>query len=157
MTGMREEAESAVAPLIESDEPQLYEQLGIRVAAIEQRPEIAGSFDPSIVFDEVAMGPLDSVRELGRRIFQRWERSAFDLVCGTILTDEGDRKSLADAFGINSTAAAALMATLLVSQFGVAPAIAAVIAAIIVKRFFRPAYQEFCTFWSERITIPPTK
>lgn len=153
MSSIREDAHSAVASLVESDESQLYEQLGIRVTAIEQRPEIAGSFSPPIVFDEVAMGSLDSLRDLGRRIFQRWERSAFDLVCGTTLSDEGDRKTLADAFGVNSTAAAALMATLLVGHFGVAPAIAAVIAAIVVKRFFRPAYQEFCTFWSERISI----
>lgn len=152
MSVLLEEAEAAVALLIESDESQLYEQLGIRVKAIEQNPEIAGSFDPSITYDQVAMGPLDSVRNLGWRICQRWERSAYDLVCGTSVTDEGDRKSVADSFGINGTAVAALMATLLVSHFGVAPAIAAVIGAIIVKRFFRPAYQEFCAFWGERIT-----
>ncbi len=45
-----------------------------------------------------------------------------------------------DAFGINSTSVAALMATLLVSHFGVAPAIAAVIA-----------------YWNERITTAPAK
>jgi hypothetical protein len=49
------------------------------------------------------------------------------------------------------------MATLLASHFGVAPAIAAVTAAIAVKRFFRPAYQEFCTYWNERITTAPAK
>jgi hypothetical protein len=45
-----------------------------------------------------------------------------------------------NAFGINSTSVAALMATLLVSHFGVAPAIAAVIA-----------------YWNERITTAPAK
>jgi hypothetical protein len=154
MSVILEEAESAVSLLLESNEPQLYEQLGIRIKAIEQNPEIAGSFQPALTYSEVAMGPLDSVRDLGQRICRRWEKSAFDLVCGTSSADEQERKSVADAFGINGTAVAALMATLLVSHFGLAPAIAAVIAAIVVKRFFRPAYQEFCAFWGTRIAGP---
>ena len=155
MSVLSQEAEPAVAQLLESDEAQLYEQLGIRTAAIEQQPEIAGSFAPSVTFDAVAMGPLDSVRELGRRIFRRWESSAYGLACGTGVTDEGDRKSLADAFGVNGTAVAAFMAAMLVSHFGLAPAIAAVVAAIVVKRFFRPAYDEFCAVWGERIKGTP--
>jgi biopolymer transport protein ExbB/TolQ len=46
---------------------------------------------------------------------------------------------------------AAYLATALVATFGLAPAIAAAIAAIVVRRFFKPAYQEFCKAWSERI------
>lgn len=157
MSVLSEEAESAVALLMESDESQLYEELGIRSAAIDQRPELAGSFAPLVTFDEVAMGPLDSVRELGRRIFRRWENSAYGLACGTGVSDEGDRKALAGAFGGNSTTVAAFMAAMLVSQFGLAPAIAAVVAAIIVRRFFRPAYQEFCAAWGERIAAAPEK
>lgn len=151
MSVLSEEAEPAVALLAESDESQLYEQLGIRAAAIERQPELAGSFDPPVTFDEVAMGPLDSVREVGRRIFRRWESSAYGLACGTGEADGADRKSLEDAFGVSSTTVAAFMAALLVSHFGIAPAIAAVIAAIVVKRFFRPAYEEFCSAWGERV------
>jgi hypothetical protein len=155
MSVLSQEAEPAVALLIQSDESQLYEQLGIRASAIERRPELAGSFDPPVTFDEVAMGPLDSVRELGLRIFRRWESSAYGLACGQGADDEDDRKSLTDTFGVNSTTVAAFMAALLVSHFGLAPAIAAVIAAIIVKRFFRPAYEEFCAVWGERVKVAP--
>jgi hypothetical protein len=155
MSVLSTEAELAVALLMESDVPQLYEELGIRTAAIEQEPALAGSFAPTVIYDAVAMGPLDGVRELGRRIFARWESSAYTLVCGTAANDEEDRKSLAGAFGVNSTTVAAFMAALLVSHFGLAPAIAAVIATIVVKRFFRPAFEEFCTVWGERIQTAP--
>lgn len=136
MSVLSEEAAPAVALLLASDESQLYEELGIRAAAIERQPEIAGSFAPPVTYDAAAMGPLDSVRDVGRRIFRLWEASAYGLACGTDASDKEDRQSLTDAFGGKSTTVAALMAALLVSHFGMAPAIAAVIAAIVVRRFF---------------------
>jgi hypothetical protein len=78
-------------------------------------------------------------------------REAFGLVCGTGSGDGGDRKKLAEAFGVGGTAVAALITAGLASTFGLAPAIAAVIAAIVVKRFLRPAYEEFCVVWGDRL------
>jgi hypothetical protein len=152
MSNLNAQAEAAVASLIESDESQLYEQLGIRSRAIEQNPAVAGSFDPLVTFDAAAMGPIEDVRNLGKRIFRRWENEAFGLACGKRPDEAADRKAIGEAFGIGVTTVAALITTALVNAFGLAPAIAAVIAAIIVKRFFRPAYQEFCEFWGERLS-----
>jgi hypothetical protein len=152
MSNLNAQAEAAVASLIESDESQLYEQLGIRARAIEQNPAVAGSFDPPVTFDAAAMGPIEDIRNLGIRIFRRWEKEAYGLACGKSADEAADRKAIGEAFGIGVTAVAALITTALVNAFGLAPAIAAVIAAIIVKRFFRPAYQEFCEFWGERLS-----
>ena len=51
---------------------------------------------------------------------------------------------------MDDAAVAAVVASILVT-YGAAPAIAAVVAAIIVKRFMRPAYEEFCVTWKEKL------
>ena len=146
------QVQTAVEALLESDETQLYEQLGIRVTAMTQEPALAGDYSPDLRSEELAMGPLEDLRKLGQRIYGRWEKETYSMVCGQSTEDAADRKSIVDAFGIGGTAVAAYLATALVSTFGLAPAIAAVIAALVVRRFFRPAYQEFCGAWSERLS-----
>jgi hypothetical protein len=147
------QAEAAIAALMESDESQLYEELGIRSKAIGRQPEIAGSFNPALSFDQAAMGSLDEVRKLGQRIYRRWHREAYALCCGDSPDDKKDRQTISGAFGLGAAAVAASLATALVGTFGLAPAIAAVIAALVIKRVFRPAYQEFCLAWKEQ--LPP--
>jgi hypothetical protein len=150
-TELSVKAKPAVSKLIEGDEDQLFEELGIRARAIGASPEVSGSFDPVVEFDEVAMGPLDAVADLGRRIYRRWEGEAHKLVCGGEGEDKEERQALQAAFRVDSATVASLIAAGLVSYFGLAPAIAAVVAAIIAKRFFRPVYEEFCAAWSERL------
>ena len=65
-------SEEAVGRLLQSTEGQLYEQLGIRAKALAADPSIAGNFEPNVAYDGIAMGPLDDVRELGQRLFRRW-------------------------------------------------------------------------------------
>jgi hypothetical protein len=138
---------SAVESLLESDENQLLEELGIRAKAISAAPEAAGSYSPDVVHSAAEMGVLDDVRDFGRRLFKRWNVQAWELVCGTDEDDTDDRKQLLDSIGVDKTTAAATLAALLVAHLGVAPALAGVIAALVIKRFFRPAYDEFCTSW----------
>ena len=97
------------------------------------------------------MGPLDDVREYGRRLARRWNREAYSLVCGADADDAGDRQELLASFGMGETAAAAALCSLFVAQLGMAPALATVLAVIILKHFFRPAYQEFCGLWKEKL------
>jgi hypothetical protein len=143
-----EQARSAVTDLLEADEDQLYEQLGIRAQALASAPQLAGDFAPPVTYDQVAMGPLDAVRDFGKRLFNRWNREAYNLVCAD---DDADRTELLNAIGVGEAAAAAALAGFIVTNLGIAPAVAAVIAAIVVKRFFRPAYDEFCEVWKEKL------
>lgn len=72
------------------------------------------------------------------------------MVCGSAYKDEEDRRRLLETFNMDDAAVAAVVASILVT-YGAAPAIAAVVAAIIVKRFMRPAYEEFCVTWKEKL------
>ena len=148
MTDAQSEATDAVAPLLSADEDQLYAELGIRARALTDDPAAAGSFDPDVTFDESQMGALDDVKAFGRRLFARWNREAHSLVCGSDPDDAADREKLANAFGLGEAAVAGYVATLLVGSLGLAPALAAVIAALVVKRFFKPARDEFCETWA---------
>jgi hypothetical protein len=152
MTKLSNQAEPAVRMLLEANETQLYEQLGMRVKTIELEPEKAGTFDLDVAYTGAAMGPKDDLVELGQKIFKRWNTAAFNLVCSSETDDADDRKKLVDAFNIGETALATVLSGLLVSSFGLAPAIAAVIAAIAIKRFGNPVYEEFCKAWKKHVT-----
>ncbi len=142
---------ASVAKLLESPEDQLYQELGIRARAIAADPSLSGSFEPNVIHDAKLMGPLDDIKDLGRRIFRRWNREAYDLICGGDPVDEKDREKVRNSFGLGDAAVAGSISALLIGSFGVAPTIATVIAALIIKRFFRPAYEETCNVWKEKL------
>ena len=151
MNDLVQQTEPIVAELLRAEEDQLYSQLGIRAKALAVDPSIGGSFDPDVTYDEAEMGVLDDVREFGKRLFRRWNRELNELICGSDPDGREERMQLARALGIGDTAAAAYISVLLVTSFGLAPALAAVAAAIIIKRFFRPALEEFCSAWQARL------
>jgi hypothetical protein len=39
----------------------------------------------------------------------------------------------------------------LVAQLGIAPILAAAVAALIIRLFFKPAYQEMCVIWKKKL------
>jgi hypothetical protein len=151
MNDLVEQTEPIVAELLKADEDQLYIQLGIRAKALAVDPSISGSFDPDVTYDEAEMGVLDDVREFGKLLFRRWNRELNQLICGSDPDSRKERTQLAKALGIGDAAAAAYISVLLVTSFGLAPALAAVAAAIIIKHIFRPTVEEFCSVWQARL------
>jgi hypothetical protein len=151
MAKIEQLAQQAERNLLQNDEEQLFELLGIRARAMADDLSVAGSFEPRVVHNSTTMGPLDGVRALGRRIFNRWNVEAHKLICGGEIDDKEDREKLQNAFGMGDVTVAAVVSALLVTYFGLAPAIAAVIAAILAKRFLKPSYDEFCQYWKENL------
>jgi hypothetical protein len=148
MPTLTEQAEPAVKKWLDADEDTLFEQLGIRAKAIQVNPSVSSSFSPEVTYDQAAMGFLDDVRDYGKRVFRRCSAEGYKLFCGSDPEDEEDRKQLADAFGISETKVAAVVAGILVAQLGLAPAIAAIVGAILIKRFLiKPGYQLSCEKW----------
>lgn len=150
MSDLTDSTESIVTKLLKADETQLYEILGIRENTIESAPEKRNLLDPPVTYDSAQMGAKEDVLELGKNIFDRWAFETYKLACGSEETDLEDRKKLVTASGVSEVAIASTITGLLITELAVPAALAPVIAAIAVKRFFRPAYEEFCQVWKKK-------
>ncbi|MCK0198740.1 hypothetical protein MWN34_17720 [Ancylobacter sp. 6x-1] len=137
--------------LIDDDEEALYVRIGRLEKAIEKDPILAYSplLDPP--YEKEQMGPLDGVRELGRRIVRKWAAALHDLVCGS--KDDTAREQLLDALNVSEAAAIGVVTTLLLPVLS--PAIAAAVAVVIVKKFLVPAGGVFCDYWGEQLNAAP--
>ncbi len=152
MPELTKQAQPAVKKLLKSDEEQLYETLGMRIKAIAEDPSKGGSFEPQVTYRAAQMGLKEDIQELGRKLFNRWNVEAYKLVCGSESEDGKDREELLKAFGAKDDAViAASLSALLVTSLGIAPAIAGVIAVLLLKRFLHPAHEEFCQVWKESL------
>ena len=152
MSDLAQQAEPAIKDLLNSDEGALFTTLGIRALAMQGDTALGSSFAPGVTHDESMMGPLTEVRKYGERIFGRVNAEAYKLICGTDPEDAEDRKKLLDVFNLGGDRIAAIIAGLLVAQLGLAPAVAAVVAVIIFKRFLaKDAYQASCDFWKSKL------
>jgi len=152
MKNLQEAAKPAVEQLLRKDEDQLYKELGMRTKALAQDPYLmTGSFDLEVTYDMAIMGPMDEIRQFGQRLFNRWTVEAHKLLCGAEAEDAEDLEELSEALGVSDVAVATLLAGFLVSYLGIAAALAAVVAALIVKRFFHPTYDEFCKAWTKNL------
>src|SRR5262245_58224344 len=129
----------AVARLLQSEPDQLYEELGLRKSAIMAEPARAGEFDSNATFDAPFAGPQDVLGDIGRHFFERFNRDAYELVCGSDKADATERKKILDSFNLGETMFATTLVGALVSTFGLAPSLATVVAALVVRLFFKNA------------------
>jgi hypothetical protein len=96
------------------------------------------------------MGTQEELKKLGRRILKRWNQSAYQLACGDDPEDTKTRTELRSALGVSKAAAIGVITSALIGV-GLMPALAPVLAAILVSKFFDPAYGEFCAFWKQNL------
>lgn len=143
--------EAEIELLLQSNEKQLLEQLGMHAAVVTRDLTKAGELHPNIVAADVKMmGIKDDLKALGTRVLRRWNRSAYDLLCGTDPDDAATQQEIKKALGLGEAAVIGALATALVG-IGLMPALAPIVAAILVKKFFRPAYGEFCAVWKGKL------
>lgn len=93
--------------------------------------------------------PRDSETvELGRRILARWSRSLHQFMCTSDdKEDEELRTRVWNAITGKDGGATALLAGTLVAAFGASPALAALVAALLMKFMISPARDEICSAW----------
>lgn len=107
-----------------------------------------GSIESDVSIGFNAPGDL---RELGHRVFTRLGREVFGLVCGGGKTDAADRKTILNASGLSDAAVCGALVTLLTGVFGLTGPFAAAAAVLLLRRVIRPAGEELCGFWSDKL------
>jgi hypothetical protein len=142
---------AALGELLETTEDDLYRELAIRSSLLQHAPASAGSFaaDPHEV-DRLVLP--EGLREIGKRAFERMNYLAWDLVCGSDESAAAERAKVVAALGEGRLAAATALAMLLIWA-GVAPLIAPVLAALIVKLVLQPTHEATCEVWKERLGL----
>jgi len=151
MADLVTQAQPATDRLLTLDENQLYGELAVRLQEIKRDPTASANFDLKVDPKLEAMGALQDIRDFGRRFFDRMSRQACGVMCGPDADNTNERHQLAQAFGIGKDAVAPALAALFVAHLGLAPAIAAVLAALAIKVFFKPAYDAMCDVWKDKL------
>jgi hypothetical protein len=154
MSDLDELARPAVDDLLKLQEGDLYAELGARLHAVESDPSLGASFAPTIDISQESFGVVEDLQDFGRRYFELVSAQAYDLVCGSSPENAESRKKVADAFEYGKTAVATAITTALVAQLGFVPAIAAVVATIVISVFFRSAKTLMCQVWKEHLPQP---
>jgi hypothetical protein len=141
-------AEAAAERLQEVDEEELYRLLAMRVRAMERNPAVAGEFDPDVP-PEVGVSFVD-LAAIGRRTFERLSVPGHQLLCGSTPAG-GQLERLLSVVNTNAATVTAALATLLVGQLAIAPAVAGIVAAIVVGKVAPGSMSALCQAWQSRL------
>jgi len=153
------EVEAIVASLWELDDDVLEAQLGARAQAIGD--DVAGrgarGVDPasleSIDVNVAARASIDPrFLDAGKRLFDRVNPLAYELMCKPIGVDDTEtRKILDETINQNYSKAVGMLAPVLVSGLGLAPAIATLLATLIIKKVSKYLATGICETWDKNL------
>jgi hypothetical protein len=145
-----DEIKNALQPLLRLDEAQLLAELGLRSQSLSVEPSEAGSYMTTF---QAPQDAGDYFKNLGSRIYKRLSNEAFHLVCG--IEGAEVRENLSKALKIDSASVLSILTPFLIANFGIAPAVAGVVAVIIFKFVFTPVIDEIktdlCQMWQKRL------
>ncbi|MEG4057669.1 MULTISPECIES: hypothetical protein [unclassified Microcoleus] len=155
------EIELLVESLWELDEDQLAAQIGDRAQAIGDDAAGLGTrgIDPasldSIDVNVAARASIDlRLLETGQRLFDRVNPLVYELMCKPLGNDPQTQKILDEAIGQNYTKAAGMLTPVLISGLGLAPAIATLLATLIIKKIANYSATAICDTWKQNLPKP---
>ena len=149
-------ARQSVEALIDLPEDELFRKLGVTINKVGADGTLASDFALSVQTPvPQEQGAADVLGAFGRAYFNRFERQAFNLLCGDDASSEADRDKLSEAFHLTKADAAAAVTAVLIAQLALAPAVATILGALIVKLLFQPALDATCDVWSRRLNPEP--
>jgi hypothetical protein len=148
MAELKQAAMQAVQDLQDADDDELYRELGLRVSAIERDPTIAGQFAPPRSMLEPKGMALGDMIAAGRRAFGSISKAGYALLCSGMTGGHFD--AFIATLGTNRMAITAGLATLLVAQVGIAPAIAGVVATLVIGKVAPSSVEAVCMGWAKK-------
>lgn len=149
------ELDELVQQLLTLDEDELKTQLGMQVQGIGEDLKADTSLAALDVNTLMAVprGPIaDKALEVGQRLFNRVNAGAYDILCGNPFDDAGETlKQLEKALDESYAKAAGIVAPFLVTSLGLAPAIATIIATLIIQKIAKGSSQLICDTWKKSL------
>ena len=156
------EFEALVASLWELDDDVLEAQLGARAQAIGD--DVAGGVArgvdltswESIDVNVAARASIDPrLLDAGRQLFDRVNPLTYELMCKPLGGEDPEtQKILYETVNQNYTKAAGMLAPVLVSGVGLAPAVATLLATLIIKKIAKTGANAICETWEKSLAKP---
>ena len=155
MADPMDDARAAVANLADTDEDDLYRLLALRVKTIEKHPEVAGHFAPTTMAATELGIAMPDLHALGRKLFENIARAGQSIICGTDSEAGFHLQRLLSGVNMDITTVTTGVAALLVGQLAIAPAVAGVVAAIVVGKVAPNSVEALCTAFSKKLGPVP--
>ncbi len=155
------EVEAMVASLWDLDDDVLEAQLGARAEAIGD--DVAGGVArgvdltswESIDVNVAARASIDQrFLDAGRQLVDRVNPLVYQLMCKPLGDDAETQKILDETINQNYTKAAGMLAPVLVSGVGLAPAVATLLATLIIKKVSKYVATGICETWEKSLVKP---
>jgi hypothetical protein len=151
MTDGLDMVKSAVANLHTTEEDDLYRLLALRIKTVERNPSVAGQFAPSTVAATELGIAVPDLLAFGRKAFLALATAGQGLICGSDADAGFHLQRLLSGVNLDVTTVTAGVATLLVGQLAIAPAVAGIVAAIIVGKVAPTSLDALCERWQSKL------
>lgn len=145
--------EQSINDLLKLDETELVQELGRRLVTtgrqVNSTPDLvaAHAFGPSPDTAQLA-GPTEVLERAASLFIERFNRQLYNLVCNP---DDPDNPLIKNAVEGGTQSLGLVLGGALVATFGWLPGIAAVVAAILLKRIVNAGYSTVCEVWREQL------
>ena len=125
----------------------LLAELGLRMIVIRRQPEISGELRPEFSPQDVPQPPRQALIKMGQDLLSTWNRALFQFVCVDTSGNSADRQYLLDALKEGGTGAIAALTDSLIGTHLLNPAVAVIVAALIIRMLIVPAGRSVCQIW----------
>ena len=132
-----------IPQLLELDEESIEAELGLQVQSTAK-----GLTLDSIDINATAKSAINpELLAAGKNFLKQLNSGLYDLMCNPLGSDPETEKVLDEVISQNYTKAAGILAPVLVSGLGLAPAIATLIATLVIKKIAKAGSEEICKSW----------
>lgn len=132
-----------IPQLLELDEESIEAELGLQVQSTAK-----GLTLDSIDINATAKAAINpELLAAGKNFLKQLNSGLYDLMCNPLGSDPETEKVLDEVISQNYTKAAGILAPVLVSGLGLTPAIATLIATLVIKKIAKEGSEAICKSW----------